>query len=110
MYVSASRLEGTSPSLLSAMSAGVCCLVNGIPENRNTADGSVAMYQQDDIDDLVGTWQRLLDNPELLKQVAASGQAHQRRYYDWDDIANQYLALFRDLERRRSPGFQAVQS
>jgi glycosyltransferase involved in cell wall biosynthesis len=110
MYVSASRLEGTSPSLLSAMSAGVCCLVNGIPENRNTTDGSVAIYRQNDIDDLVRTWQGLLDNSELLNQVAASGQAHQRRFYDWDNIANEYLALFSDLERRRSPGFRAAQS
>ena len=52
MYVSASMLEGTSPSLLSAMSAGVCCLVNGIPENRSTAGGSIALYEQDDLADL----------------------------------------------------------
>lgn len=103
MYVSASRLEGTSPSLLSAMSAGVCCLVNGIPENRNTTEGSVALYKQDDIDELIKTWQALLDDPQRLKNVAASGQAHQRRFYDWDTIAKQYLALFEDIEGRRSP-------
>ena len=102
MYVSASMLEGTSPALLSAMSAGVCCLVNGIPENRNTTDGSVAMYKQNDIDDLVRTWQTLLDDPNLLARVAASGQAHQRRCYDWDVIANQYLELFHDVEKSRS--------
>ena len=110
MYVSASRLEGTSPSLLSAMSAGVCCLVNGIPENRNTTDGSVALYRQNDIDDLVRMWQGLLDDPALLERVAVSGQTHQRRFYDWDGIANEYLALFHDLERRRSPSFRAVKS
>jgi glycosyltransferase involved in cell wall biosynthesis len=102
MYVSASMLEGTSPALLSAMSAGVCCLVNGIPENCNTTEGSVALYKQNDVDDLVRTWQALLDDPNLLAKVAASGQAHQRRCYDWDVIANQYLELFRDVERSRS--------
>jgi glycosyltransferase involved in cell wall biosynthesis len=110
MYVSASRLEGTSPSLLSAMSAGVCCLVNGIPENRNTTGGSVALYRQNDADDLVRTWQGLLDDPEQLHRVAATGQAHQRRFYDWDGIANDYLALFSDLEQRRSRSVRAVKS
>ena len=69
MYVSASMLEGTSPSLLSAMSAGVCCLVNGIPENRSAADGSVALYEQDNCEDLVRTWQALLDDPERMAKV-----------------------------------------
>jgi glycosyltransferase involved in cell wall biosynthesis len=102
MYVSASMLEGTSPALLSAMSAGVCCLVNGIPENRNTTEGSVALYAQNDCEDLVQLWQALLDDPDRLARVAATGQAHQRRYYDWDTIANQYLELFHDIERGRS--------
>ena len=64
MYVSASMLEGTSPALLSAMSAGVCCLVNGIAENHHTTGGSVALYKQDDIDDLVRLWQAILDDPQ----------------------------------------------
>jgi glycosyltransferase involved in cell wall biosynthesis len=110
MYVSASRLEGTSPSLLSAMSAGVCCLVNGIPENRNTTAGSVALYRQNDADDLVRTWQGLLDHPDQMKRVAAAGQAHQRRFYDWDGIANDYLALFSDLEQRRSRSVRTAKS
>lgn len=101
MYVSASMLEGTSPALLSAMSAGVCCLVNGISENRNTTEGSVALYRENDTDDLARMWQALLDDPKLLASVAASGQAHQRRYYDWDAIAGQYLELFRDVEKGR---------
>lgn len=108
MYVSASMLEGTSPSLLSAMSAGVCCLVNGIPENRNAAGGSVVFYEQDNIEDLVLSWQALLDDPDRLTKVAAAGQAHQRHFYDWDVIAKQYLELFRDVERQRSPASEAV--
>ena len=103
MYVSASMLEGTSPSLLSAMSAGVCCLVNGIPENRSTAEGSVAFYEQDDNDDLVRCWQALLDDPERSAAIAAAGQAHQSRFYDWDVIAKRYIELFSNVEAQRSP-------
>jgi glycosyltransferase involved in cell wall biosynthesis len=108
MYVSASMLEGTSPSLLSAMSAGVCCLVNGIPENRTTAGGSVALYEQDDSEDLVRLWQALLDDPQRLASLAASGQAHQRRFYDWDVIARRYIQLFSDVERGKSQAPQAA--
>jgi glycosyltransferase involved in cell wall biosynthesis len=102
MYVSASMLEGTSPALLSAMSAGVCCLVNGIPENRNTTAGSVALFEENDAESLVRTWQGLLDDPRRLAAVAASGQAHQRQHYDWDKIANEYLQLFIDVDGRGS--------
>jgi glycosyltransferase involved in cell wall biosynthesis len=108
MYVSASMLEGTSPSLLSAMSAGVCCLVNGIPENRNTAQGNVALYEQDDSDDLVRTWQALLDDPERTAKVAAAGQRHQRCFYDWDVIAQQYIQLFADVDRLRAHAHHAT--
>jgi glycosyltransferase involved in cell wall biosynthesis len=108
LYVSASMLEGTSPSLLSAMSAGVCCLVNGIPENRNTTRGSVALYQQNNSADLVRIWQALLDDPKQLATLAASGQAHQRRFYDWDVIARRYLQLFDEVERARSQASEAA--
>jgi glycosyltransferase involved in cell wall biosynthesis len=101
MYVSASTLEGTSPSLLSAMSAGLCCLVNGIPENRNTAQGSVALYDRDNENALVQTWQALLDDPERAARIGADGQAHQRRLYDWDVIAQQYIELFREVDEPR---------
>jgi glycosyltransferase involved in cell wall biosynthesis len=108
MYVSASTLEGTSPALLSAMAAGVCCLVNGIPENRSTAGGSVALYDEDNSEDLVRQWQALLDDPQRLSRLAASGLAHQRRFYDWDAIARRYLELFNEVERQKSQAPQAA--
>jgi glycosyltransferase involved in cell wall biosynthesis len=108
MYVSASMLEGTSPALLSAMAAGVCCLVNGIPENRSTVGNSVALYEQDNTDDLVRLWQELLDDPQRSSSLAASGQAHQRRFYDWDVIARRYLELFNEIERQRSQAPEAA--
>lgn len=99
MYLSASSLEGTSPSLLAAMSAGVCCLVNGIPENRITSGGSVEVYEQHDIDDLVRRWQALIDDPERSEAQARRGQEHQRLHYEWDHIAKQYIDLFWSIDR-----------
>lgn len=94
MYVSASRLEGTSPSLLAAMGAGVCSLVNGIPENVSTVKGSVPTYAENDVADLVVRWQALADDPARARAVAEAGRQCVRDHYSWDAVADAYLQLF----------------
>ncbi|MEM7258101.1 MAG: glycosyltransferase [Pseudomonadota bacterium] len=93
MYVSASELEGTSPSLVSAMGAGVCSLVNGIEENIATARGAAATYEKNNTDDLVRYWQQLIDNPDKADVMARAGKDCVAQYYRWDAIADQYLAV-----------------
>ncbi len=94
MYVSASRLEGTSPSLLAAMGAGICCLVNGIPENISTVKGSIPTYAENDRKDLINRWQALADDPGQARAIAESGRQCVRNHYSWDAVANGYLQLF----------------
>ena len=94
MYLSASRLEGTSPSLLSAMGAGVCCLVNGIPENLATVKGAVSTYRENDLADLVSRWQALADDPEAMTAAAERGRQCVREHYSWDVVADGYYRLF----------------
>ena len=93
MYLSASRLEGTSPSLLSAMGAGVCCLVNGIAENVATVKGSIPTYRENDLDDLLARWQAYVDDPSTVNTVGERGLECVRRYYSWDSVASDYLEL-----------------
>lgn len=93
MYLSASRLEGTSPSLLAAMGAGICCLVNGIPENVATIKGAFPTYAANDLDDLKRRWQRLIDNPEEAAAYAKLGKQCVRENYSWDAVAEDYLTL-----------------
>ena len=93
MYVSASRLEGTSPSLLAAMGAGVCSLVNGIEENISTAKGAAAVYKENDTMDLVRLWQDFIDDPNKVDDMAKKGQDFVAKHYQWDTIASDYLAL-----------------
>ncbi len=45
---------------------------------------------------------------ERLASLAASGQAHQRRFYDWDVIARRYIELFDEVERARSQAPEAA--
>ncbi len=93
MYLSASRLEGTSPSLLSAMGAGICCLVNGIPENVATIKGAFPTYEANRLEDLKDRWQRLIDNPEEATAYAKLGKQCVRENYSWDAVADDYLKL-----------------
>ncbi len=91
MYVSASALEGTSPSLVSAMGAGVCSLVNGIDENIATVHGAAFTYDRDDTAALVALWQELIDDPAKVRDMAQAGRRCVEQHYRWDAIARQYL-------------------
>ena len=93
MYLSASRLEGTSPSLLAAMGAGVCCLVNGIPENIATVKGAIPTYEQNNLSDLARCWQALVDDPEEARRIGERGARCVREHYSWDVVAAEYLEL-----------------
>jgi len=97
LYVSASRLEGTSPSLLAAMGARVCALVNGIEENIATTQGCSYTFKKNDYEDLRVTWQKLIDEPRLAREMAEMGFQHVLRNYRWDAIAEQYLSVFDGL-------------
>lgn len=93
-YISASSVEGTSPSLLAAMGAQVCSLVNGIDENRSTAGDAAMMFEADDFADLVTKWQLLVDRPDAVAEFARRGYEHVVRHYRWEVTASRYLAMF----------------
>lgn len=101
MYVSASRLEGTSPSLLAAMGARVCSLVNGIEENHATADGGALMFEKENYEHLRQCWQRLVDEPALIEEWAGKGRGYVVDHYRWDVVANEYLSIFSQYTERR---------
>lgn len=97
IYVSASKLEGTSPSLLAAMGARVCSLVNGIQENRASAGDGACLFEKNNFDDLRSKWQQLNDDPELVESMAEKGYRHACAHYQWRTISEQYLSVFKDI-------------
>lgn len=94
LYVTASELEGTSPSLLAAMGAKVCTLVNGIDENLQTIGGSGTAFNKCDYNDLQKKWQEFIDNKALTTQMAEIGYQHVYENYRWESIADQYIEVF----------------
>ena len=95
LYISASELEGTSPSLLAAMGANVCTLVNGIEENLATLGNSGTVFKKNDYNSLTEKWQYFIDNPSEIENMAQIGHQHVLDNYSWDVIAKQYLYLFK---------------
>lgn len=97
IYLSASKLEGTSPSLLAAMGAGVCSLVNGIPENKTTVNESAYTYEENNLGDLLACWDSLLKNPREIQSMALKGKDHVIKNYSWSNIAEDYVASFEKI-------------
>lgn len=93
LYITASKLEGTSPSLLAAMGAHVCCLVNSIQENRETGGDSV-VYFNGSPQDLAAKWDLLLKHPEIVDEFAEKGYQRVKSHYDWDIVTDQYLDFY----------------
>ncbi|MFK5913737.1 MAG: glycosyltransferase [Woeseiaceae bacterium] len=93
VYVSASMLEGTSPSLLAAMGAEICCLVNGIKENRETG-GDGVIYFDNSVEDLVEKLNLLAKNNVMLEEYARKGFDRVKNHYDWGVVTNNYLNCY----------------
>jgi glycosyltransferase involved in cell wall biosynthesis len=98
LYVSASELEGTSPSLLAAMGAKVCSLINGIDENIHTIDNngiqSGYYFKKNDVDNLYKIWDTLIKNPQKIIEMSEKGYELVMKRYRWASIAEEYLNTF----------------
>lgn len=96
LYVSASELEGTSPSLLAALGAKVCTLVNGIKENIQTLRGSGYVFKENDLNDLLKLWQNCEDDPSFVSATATKGYEFAKQNYTWKNISKKYLEMFQE--------------
>jgi len=95
-YVTASKLEGTSPSLLAAMGARVCCLVRAIPENMETG-GDGVLYFDGATEYLVEKWRTISEDTEIVNKYAAKGYERVVSHYDWDSVTTMYLTAYSDI-------------
>jgi glycosyltransferase involved in cell wall biosynthesis len=99
-YVSASKLEGTSPSLLAAMGANVCCLVSAIEENQETGGDSV-LYFDGSAEDLAQKLMVLCEQPDVVEEYGARGYDRVISLYNWDAVTEQYLDAYGEISGGR---------
>lgn len=98
VYVLPSDLEGMPLSLLEAMSYGNCCIVSDIPACRETVGDRAISFPKGDVQELAKCLQSLHEGSVVtnLKKASADDICEK---YNWDDIADRTLALYREVVR-----------
>jgi glycosyltransferase involved in cell wall biosynthesis len=93
LYVSASRSDGSSVTLLEAMACGVPVLVSDIPGNREWVDpeGGGWLFRDGDPDALASGLQRALAGSRRLPEMGRKGRARVVAEADWS--ANRQMLL-----------------
>lgn len=95
-----STLEGLSISLLEAMAHGRCCLVSDIPPNLEAGAGHVAAFRNGDAGDLARELSALLGDEARREALGRAARGHARAAYDWDRVAADTAAVYRELLAR----------
>ena len=95
LYVLPSDLEGMPLSLLEAMSYGNCCVVSSIEECTQVVGEHAFVFEKGNVDDLAQKLQALLDHPEEVMQYKAAASDYICRKYNWEDVVDRTLALYR---------------
>ena len=91
MYVHGHSVGGTNPSLVEAMSLGLCCVVFDVNYNRETTENSAIYFSdQHDLKNILLDFENNKINPvEIESSMLRIAQAR----YRWDIITEKYSAL-----------------
>lgn len=95
LYTLPSDLEGMPLSLLEAMSYGNCCLVSDIPECADVVENKGMTFSKGNINDLTNKLQLLCDSPSIVAEYKIQSADYICKKYNWDDVVNRTLALYR---------------
>ena len=97
LFVLPSDLEGLPIVLLEALGYGVPVLASDIPPNVEILGESGAYFQAGSVDDLSAALSRMLGGPEGLRQHAEELRVRAIAMYDWDEVARQTHAVYREV-------------
>ena len=95
IYTLPSDLEGMPLSLLEAMSYGNCCLVSDIPECAEVVEDKALTFRKSDVNDLREKLQDACDHPEKIKKYKEQAADFICGKYNWDDVAEETMKLYR---------------
>ena len=104
LYVLPSDLEGMPLSLLEAMSYGNCCVVSDIDEctavveDRGSNIRKAVIFEKGNTEDLRKTLQVLCDDENLVQRYKAEAADFICNKYNWDDVVEQVMAVYRGAE------------
>jgi glycosyltransferase involved in cell wall biosynthesis len=104
-FVLPSRREGLSNALLEAMAAGLPCIANDIPPNREVLEDGAAgeLVPVGDVTALVDAMRRIACDTSHVKKLCHRANMRLVRYYGMDIVASQYRGLYDRLLQKKSP-------
>jgi glycosyltransferase involved in cell wall biosynthesis len=101
-FIHTSEISGTSLALIEAMGFGNCVIVNGTPENVEVVGDCGIIYKKNDVDDLIGKINYVIDNPDIVKEYGSKAVERIKKYYSWDYVTEEYEKLFLGLLREEN--------
>lgn len=93
-YIQPSDIEGLSPVVLSVMGLGTPLICSNIRENLYIVKEDALTFEKANVDSLVATLERSVNNRTEHLQKAAAGRERILKEYSWDTITDQYIDLF----------------
>jgi glycosyltransferase involved in cell wall biosynthesis len=93
-----SILEGNPQVLLQASACGLPCVAMDIYRSDYVVDGKTGFLARSDAELMTGL-DCLLSNVTLRRSFGAAGASHVLQF-DWEDIARQWVGVFRNTARR----------
>ncbi len=99
VVVQPSLAEGMSNTILEAMAAGVCCIANDIPANREVlADGQAGiLVSVGSVEGLAAAMRQLAVTAGESLHWGQRGRLRAQAVYSMEKVATQYLSLYADL-------------
>lgn len=105
IYALSSRYEGLPMVMLEAMACGVPCvsfLCKCGPKDAITNDVNGVLIEEGDIEGFANGICKLIENPEIRKEMGAHAAVSVRKNFDQEKIMGQWVALFNVIIKNRN--------
>lgn len=97
LFVLPSEVEGSSVSLLEAMSYGKCVLVSDIPECLEVIGDCGISFRSGDYTDLRDKLRYLISSPQSVSEIGLRAKKRARQEYNWERIISNIEGLYLSL-------------
>lgn len=98
-FVLPSRREGLSNALLEAMAAGLPCIANDIPPNREVLDDGNAgiLVPMEDCNALEKAMRNMVERVGMAAHYARNARKRVEGFYSIEVVANKYIDIYKKL-------------